>query len=133
MALLNKPMKEKKVGLHLPMLTHIMVRVDSGVELKKNQHVTFRIASVCWSMDGNSKYTKKMEMSQMVSKMVLVGIREFEESETERLQKVVDNVAAVRFRYQLNWDFKKKKVIIYLWETDGRRSDIRPLRIKRTN
>jgi hypothetical protein len=61
----------------------------------------------------------------------MVAIREFEESETERLQKVVDNVAAVRFRYQLNWDFKKKKVIIYLWETMVEEATSDP--IKRTN
>lgn len=61
----------------------------------------------------------------------MTAIREFEEGETERLQEEVENVAAVRFRYKLNWDFKKKKVVIYIWETDSEEATSDPIR--RTN
>lgn len=46
------------------------------------------------------------------------AIRAFEEQITEQMQEEVENVAAVSFRYKLNWDFEKKKVTIYLEQTD---------------
>jgi len=47
----------------------------------------------------------------------LVAIREFEEMTTENLQEETNNLAAVSFRYSLNWDFDKKRVTIYLEQT----------------
>lgn len=58
----------------------------------------------------------------------LEEIRKFEEQMTEELQENVDNVAAVSFRYKLNWDFKKKKVVIYLEQTDVEERTSDPIR-----
>jgi hypothetical protein len=58
----------------------------------------------------------------------LEAIREFEEYTTENMQEEVENVAAVSFRYKLNWDFKKKKVVIYLEQTDIEERTSDPLR-----
>lgn len=46
------------------------------------------------------------------------AIREFEEYNTEWLQEEVENVAAVSFRYKLNWDFDTKTIVIYLEQTE---------------
>ena len=58
----------------------------------------------------------------------LEAIREFEEYTTENIQEEVDNVAAVSFRYKLNWDFEKKKVVIYLEQTDVEERTSDPIR-----
>jgi hypothetical protein len=55
-------------------------------------------------------------------------IRKFEENITETLQEEVENVAAVSFRYKLNWDFEKKVVIIYLEQTDVEERTSEPIR-----
>jgi hypothetical protein len=58
----------------------------------------------------------------------LEEIRNFEEQITEELQEEVENIAAVSFRYKLNWDFKKKKVVIYLEQTDVEERTSDPIR-----
>ena len=58
----------------------------------------------------------------------MIAIRKFEEKETENLQEEIDNVAAVRFRYSLHWDFKTKTITIYTWETAVEEATSDPIR-----
>jgi len=46
----------------------------------------------------------------------MVAIREFEEKETDARTKWQDNVAAVSFTYDIDWDFVNRIVTIRLWD-----------------
>jgi hypothetical protein len=57
----------------------------------------------------------------------LETIRMFEIEQTESLQEVVENVAAVSFTYKLNWDFENQVVYIYLEQTDVQEKTSEPI------
>lgn len=46
----------------------------------------------------------------------MIAIREFEENETDQRTKWQDNVAAVSFTYDIDWDFVNRILTIRLWD-----------------
>jgi hypothetical protein len=50
---------------------------------------------------------------------VMEAVREFEEKMTEEYTKMAENVAAMSFTYELDWDFTNKIITLNLWDKNN--------------